>query len=81
GGRGNSSFTYDVDGNRTSSTDALGRVTNFTYDVWGNVLTKSQVVNGQTLVWSYTYNAFGQVLTATDSLGQTSTDLHPCFRT
>ncbi|MGH9509423.1 MAG: DUF6531 domain-containing protein, partial [Terriglobales bacterium] len=76
GGRGNSSFTYDVDGNRTSSTDALGRVSNFTYDAMGNVLSKSQVVSGQTLTWSYTYNAFGQVLTATDSLGQTTTNTY-----
>ncbi len=76
GGRGNSSFTYDANGNRTSATDALGRVTTFTYDAMGNVLTKSQVVGGQTLTWSYTYNAFGQVLTATDSLGKTTTNTY-----
>ncbi|HXE91368.1 MAG TPA: RHS repeat-associated core domain-containing protein [Terriglobales bacterium] len=70
------SFAYDGSGNRTSSTDALGRVTSFTYDAWGNVLSKSQVVNGQTLTWSYTYNGFGQVLTATDPLGNTTTNTY-----
>jgi RHS repeat-associated protein len=76
GGRGNSSFTYDAGGNQTSSTDALGRTTTYTYDGNSNVLTRSIVVNGQALTWSYTYNGFGQVLTATDPLGHATTNVY-----
>ncbi|MDR3429668.1 hypothetical protein [Silvimonas sp.] len=42
------------------------RVTNYTYDANGNLLTKSVTASGNTRSWNYTYNNFGQVLTATD---------------
>ena len=72
--RGNQSFTYDSLGNRTSVKDALGRVTNFTYDSNANMLSRSiQLSSTQTLTWSYTYNSFGEVLTATDPLGNVTT--------
>jgi hypothetical protein len=46
-----------------SSTDALGNTTNYAADSMGNVLTKSQQLNGSTtLTWSYTYNSFQEVL-------------------
>lgn len=76
GGRNNQSSGYDAAGNQTSSTDALGRTTTYTYDGNGNVLTRSIVVNGQTLTWTYTYNGFGQVLTATDPLGHATTNVY-----
>jgi len=63
GGRGNTALTYDPLGNVQSSTDALGDTTNYAADSMGNVLTKSQQLNGSTtLTWSYTYNSFQGVL-------------------
>jgi RHS repeat-associated protein len=68
-------FTYDSQGNRTSSTDSLNRATNYTYDSSGNVLTKSQQLDGSTtLTWAYTYNQFSEVLTATDPAGNVTTN-------
>jgi YD repeat-containing protein len=66
GGRGNSTFFYDGSGNRTSSTDALGRTTTTSYDANGNVLSSSTPVGSSTITSSYTYNSFSEVLTATD---------------
>jgi len=78
GGRGNYAFTYDASGNRTSSTDPLGHVTNLSYDSNGNVIQKSiqmdSVPTYQT--WSYTYNSFNEVLTATGPLGTVTTNTY-----
>lgn len=75
GGRGQNSFTYDANGNRTSQTDALGHTTSYTYDTDGNVLSISRQVDPNTTqTWHYTYNTFGQILTATDPLGNTTTN-------
>lgn len=76
GAKGPATYTYDNQGNRTSSTDALGHVTTCTYDGNGNVLTTSLQHNGSPLTWSYTYNGFGEVLTATDPLGHTTTNAY-----
>lgn len=76
GGRNNQSSGYDAAGNQTSSTDALGRTTTYTYDANGNVLTRTQFLSGAPITWSYTYNGFGQVLTATDPLGHTTTNVY-----
>jgi len=48
GGRGNNSFVYDNNGNRTSSTDALGNLTCYTYDGAGDILTKTTLPPGST---------------------------------
>lgn len=70
-------FQYDSFGNRTSSQDALGRVTTYTYDTNANVLTKSiQLTSAQTLTWSYSYNQFGEVLTATDPMGNVTSNAY-----
>jgi RHS repeat-associated protein len=50
-----------------------GRVTTFTRDANGNVLTKAVTAGALTRTFSYTYNAAGQVLTATDALGNVTT--------
>ena len=71
-----SSFTQDASGNRISSTDANGNVTQYTYDGIGNVLTRSNVVNGNTLTWTYTYNSFGEVLTAQGPMGFVTTNTY-----
>ncbi|MBF0549461.1 MAG: RHS repeat protein [Deltaproteobacteria bacterium] len=49
------------------------RVTTFTYDPKGNLLTKTITAGSQPRTWTYTYNAVGQVLTAKDPLGHTTT--------
>ncbi|MDP2228321.1 MAG: DUF6531 domain-containing protein, partial [Moraxellaceae bacterium] len=40
-----------------------GRITAFTYDADGNLLTRSVTASSQTRTWTYTYNSAGQVLT------------------
>lgn len=75
GGRGNATFTYDPLGRRTRSTDALGRNTDYAYDAFNNLASRSVQLDPQTtLTWSYTYNSLGQVLTATDPLGNVTTN-------
>jgi YD repeat-containing protein len=77
GSRSITSFAYDAQGNRTSSTDSLNHVTSYTYDSVGNVLTKSQPLdNNTTLTWTYTYNQFSEVLTATDPTGHVTTNTY-----
>jgi RHS repeat-associated protein len=77
GAQVNDTFTFDSNGNKTSSTDALGNVTNYTYDAKGNVLTKAvHMADGTVPTWSYTYNSFGEVLTATDPLNHTTTNVY-----
>lgn len=76
GGRGNSTFTYDANGNRTSKTDALGVSIQLTYDSNGNVLTRTVSGNGPSATWSFTYNNFGEVLTSVDPLGNTTTNTY-----
>ncbi|MBF0525198.1 MAG: RHS repeat protein, partial [Deltaproteobacteria bacterium] len=49
------------------------RVTTFTYDARGNLLTKTITGGAQARTWTYTYNAGGQVLTAKDPLNNTTT--------
>ena len=71
--RGPVSFSYDSGGNVSSSTDALGHVTVYTYDADGNVLIQAAQLDSNTYATtSYTYNQFDQVLTATDPLGNTT---------
>lgn len=75
--QGTWTFQYDSFGNRSSSKDALGRITNYTYDANANMLSKSiQLSSSQTLTWSYTYNQFGEVLTSTDPLANVTTNAY-----
>jgi YD repeat-containing protein len=68
--RNNSAFGYDSGMNRNHVVDANGNTTDYVFDGLGNVLTKTQHLDSQTMViYSYTYNAFGEVLTSTDPLG------------
>lgn len=50
-----------------------GRVTEFTYDAKGNLLTRKITAGTQTRTWSYTYSAVGQKLTETDPRGNVTT--------
>ncbi len=63
-------FTYDVQNNVKTVTDARGKLTTYGYDVAGN--NNSVVQDGQT-VFGATYNAQGKLLTSTDGNGKTTT--------
>lgn len=64
-----STFEYDGNGNRTTYTDALGRVTAYEYDA-ANRLTEINYADGTSE--SFTYDFRGQKLTETDQLGRTT---------
>jgi len=57
---GNTTYTYDADGNMTSATDASGATT-YTFDAQ-NQLT---AINGPSGSWSYQYDAFGNRVSST----------------
>jgi YD repeat-containing protein len=75
--------TYRLPTKITESVTGGSRVTDFTYDTAGNVLTRkvtapkndgSGITEART--WTYTYNALGQVLTAKDPLNKTTTTVY-----
>jgi RHS repeat-associated protein len=75
--RGVNQYQYDALGNVLSSTDALGRITSYTYDSSNDVTSVTQpAVSGGTPTTSYTYNSFGEVLTMTDPLGDVTTNTY-----
>ncbi|GGT55688.1 LamG-like jellyroll fold domain-containing protein [Streptomyces purpureus] len=65
------SNAYDALGNVTESTDALGRVTRFTYDRLNRVTVKDVPygTGDGRAQWKYTYTRTGQVLSITDPNG------------
>ncbi|NRA39136.1 MAG: RHS repeat protein [Planctomycetes bacterium] len=72
--------TYNNFKKPLTQTDRLGRITNYTYDSSGNLLTQTVAVDAgdaeATFIW--TYNSLGQVLTATDANGNvTNYEYHP----
>jgi RHS repeat-associated protein len=66
------SYGYDVYGNHSQTTDARTRVTRWTFDQFGQELTRTlpDVPSQQTATETSTYNSFGQLLTHTDFNGQ-----------
>jgi RHS repeat-associated protein len=66
------SYGYDVYGNHTQTTDARTRVTRWTFDQFGQELTRTlpDVAGLQTATETSTYNSYGQLLTHTDFNGQ-----------
>lgn len=65
----NTSFEYDNDGNQTKFIDANGRVSTFTYDSKGNMLSKTDPL-GNTLY--ITWGGLGRVTSFTDKNGNTT---------
>jgi RHS repeat-associated protein len=65
-------WTYDIQLNLTSKTDALGYVTSYTYDSSGNRLTETNATGTVT----YTYNTLGEMLTRTDQLNGVTTNTY-----
>ena len=61
-----SDYTYDDNGNITSSKDVYGGETTILYDDNGNVL---RITDSLGAVVEYTYDEFGNVLTTTNPLG------------
>jgi YD repeat-containing protein len=66
---GTTSYGYDVNGNRTATTNPDGTSTAATFDNTGNMLSSTDAM-GQTTI--YSYNTFGQVTTITDPQGGTT---------
>jgi RHS repeat-associated protein len=62
------SYTYYADGRRQTETDALGKVTSYTYDAAGH-LTSIAGPNGNA---SYTYDDSGNRISATDATANTT---------
>jgi len=58
------SFTYDADGNRQTTTNPTGTIT-YTYGAFGQLLTTTNQLNGVT---TNTYDSVGKLLTTTDAL-------------
>lgn len=65
-------FDYDAKGNLTQLTEALGkpeqRVTQYTYDTYGNKLTEKRLSDAvtQEATTTFTYDGYGNVATLTD---------------
>jgi RHS repeat-associated protein len=78
--RGVNQYQYDSLGNVLAATDALGRITSYTYDSYDDVTSVTgPAVGGGTPTTSYTYNSFGEVLTKTDPLGNVTTNTYDSF--
>lgn len=65
-------YGYDNNGNLTTTTDPLGRVTNNNYDALNRLVSVIDPYNGTTKPTLYSYNAAGQLETVTDPQGLTT---------
>jgi len=72
-----SSYGYDANGNRTSMVDGNGNTITYTTDANSNQTSISTTLaNGQIIKPQWTYNNFAEVLTATDPLGNVTTNVY-----
>lgn len=74
---GDESFTYDTNGNVLTRTDALGKVTRFTYQEQFNRLTSITNPLGETT--TFTYDTKGNLTSATDGNGHTTSFTYDSF--
>ncbi|MCG8586360.1 MAG: DUF642 domain-containing protein, partial [Pirellulales bacterium] len=71
--RATTTTTHDVLGRVEEFTDALARVTSYTYDALDRTLTTVlPSVGGSSPVWTNTYSLYGDLLTSTDPEGNTT---------
>ncbi len=68
---GKTAYTYDKNGNRLTTTDAMNHVTTNTYNVKNQLATVTYADGG---VVSYTYSLTGKALTTTDQLKHVTTN-------
>jgi YD repeat-containing protein len=76
-----SEFTYDVNGNMASRTDALGRTTTYTYNSLGNKLAMTEptptLLSGSAAsATAYQYDALGNLLQTAAPLGRTTSSTY-----
>jgi RHS repeat-associated protein len=76
-----SQFTYDANGNMAGRTDALGRVTSYTYDSLGNKLTATLPLpnassSAAATTTTYSYDAFGNLTQTAAPLGRTTSSTY-----
>ncbi|NGY63642.1 hypothetical protein G7043_32460 [Lentzea sp. NEAU-D13] len=63
-------YTYDIAGNRLTSTDALGKVTKYAYDALGQLTSMEEPVSAsETITTSYGYDTSGRRTRVTDGRG------------
>ena len=75
-----SQFAYDSNGNMASRTDALGRITSYTYDSLGHKLTMVEPIPSGTsasaATTTYSYDAFGNLTQTAAPLGRTTSSTY-----
>ncbi len=72
-------YTYNAKGQVLSVTDAVGAVTDYAYDAFGNLQTVTAPSNndsGTRPVTTYGYDAVGRVTSVTDPLGKTTSYIY-----
>ncbi|MDE2462842.1 MAG: RHS repeat-associated core domain-containing protein [Alphaproteobacteria bacterium] len=75
--QGNVSYTFDSAGNVLTKTDALGRVTSFTYDTRFNKV--ASITDPLGNVTAFTYDSAGNLLTSKDPGGNTTNFTYNSF--
>lgn len=75
GGKVTNSFTYypettyGIEGLVKTETDAHGNVTEYTYDVKGNIITSNRIIDGKDHITTNTYDEKGQITKTVDPEG------------
>ena len=68
------SFSFFSDGSVASFQEGGRSPISYLYDLNGNMIERSVLINGSWQSWNYTYNNFAQVLTSTDPNGNTTSN-------
>ena len=68
--------SYRIPTSISEPTSFGSKVTTFTHDPNGNILSKSVTISGITRTWNWSYDPFGRVLTATDPRTNTTSNTY-----